>query len=104
MLKLSLAAVIAVSFVSVQAHVQRVKGLSAITPLAAPTQPSAPSPGVSLGLGTTRAIEKDRQIVHLDCGDADRLAFGPLGPELPGPSLKAEAASAAASPPLHLRI
>jgi hypothetical protein len=104
MLKLALAAFVGLSFVSVQGHLQRVKGVAAAVQLASPAQPASPLPHVSLGSGTTRAIEKDRQLPPLDQCGIGQLAFS-----LPGSSPHAFEAtggspSRTSSPPLHLRI
>jgi hypothetical protein len=104
MMKLTLAAVIAVSFVSVQAHVQRVHGIGAAEHLVNPSQPSSPLPGASLGSGTTRAIEKDRQVLRLDCCKTGQLALALTETRSPGPGLKCSAMPPTSAPPPYLRI
>jgi hypothetical protein len=102
--KLLLAAVMAVSFVSVQANLQRVKGIESASKLASSGQPASPAPRVTLGSGTTRAIQKDRQVSQLDSGCTGwRTPILVLGSS----SLIAEVTAAMASPTapaLYLRI
>jgi hypothetical protein len=102
--KLLLAAVVAVSFVSVQANLQRVKGIESATRFAGPGQPTAPVPRVTLGSGTTRAIQKDRQFTQLDCGGTGwRTTVVPAGAS-PCIAELAVALVSQSPPSLHLRI
>jgi hypothetical protein len=104
MLKIFLAAVIGASFVSVQGHVQHVKGVAAARQLASPCQPAAPLAQVTLGSGTTRAIEKDRHLSPLYQGDAGYWALIPSGLSPQNREVMAAWGPPASSPPLHLRI
>jgi hypothetical protein len=102
MRRLLLAFAVALSFVSVQGHVQR-KALGAAA-LASPRQPSSPLSAVTLGLGTTRAIEKDRHFQELyACRRAD---LTPHSSGVDAAQVGAEGVpdSCRGAPLLHLRI
>jgi hypothetical protein len=102
--KLLLAAVMAVSFVSVQANLQQVKGLVPATRVASSGQPTAPVPRVTLGSGTTRAIQKDRQFSQLDYGSNGWSTPVVLAGLSPIVTQLAVAPASSAPPSLHLRI
>jgi hypothetical protein len=104
MLKVFLATVIGVSFVSVQGHVQHVKGVAATRLLASPGQPASPLAHVTLGSGTTRAIEKDRQLPPLHQGGTGGFALDLRGASPHQLAVEAAWDPPPSSPPLHLRI